>query len=1046
MEPVIFTSEEAFENSVIDNLRQHGWGHEPVLRYPTEEDLVNNWANILFKNNNEIDRLNGQKLTPSEMQQIIDQLVALGSPLARNAFINGKTLTIKRDNPNDVLHYGKEVSLKIFDQQQIAAGQSVYQIVQQPKFNARNSILPNRRGDLMLLINGMPVIHIELKKSNVAITQAVDQIRKYMHEGVFTKIFSLVQIFVAMNPAETVYFANPGTSDAFNPSFQFHWGDFNNNPVNDYREVISSLLSIPMAHQLVGFYTIADGGDGVLKVMRSYQFNAAQQITSVVRSHDWKRKNQRGGYIWHTTGSGKTMTSFKSAQLIADSGDADKVFFIMDRIELGVQSLNEYRNFAGGALTEQQRKKTVRGTEDTGELRKALTDKNYDGKLIVTSIQKMDILCKDRYLTEYELEYLKTQRIVFIIDECHRSTFGDMLSNIKDAFPYALFFGFTGTPIQLENEKKNSTTATLFGNELHRYSIADGIRDGNVLGFHPYKVSTFKEKDLRENVCLMKVKAKSIEEMRSDSEKSKMYDELFSSLPMCSIEDAGGNKIRGIEDEIPASQYNSDKHRRAVVEDILDNWDNVTNGGKFHAMLATSSIPEAIEYYRLFKEHKPTLKVALQVDANIDNEEGAIFKEDGLVESLSDYNRIYNKNFKLGDDYGFYRKDVAARLSHKDHYTGIQNKPEEQLNLLIVVSQMLTGFDSKWVNTLFLDKILVYENIIQAFSRTNRLFNKHEKPFGTIRYYRKPNTMEKNIEQAFDLYSGNRPKGLFVDNLDVNLCGMDQKYLEIQSIFETSGIPDFGQLPESVEVKGKFAKTFREFCNYLEAAKIQGFRWDKLLPSDYGYNSNEPLACDEQTYLKLVQRYKELSQRTDDGKTPEYPFDIDTYITEIRTEDIDSSYMDFHFNKWLLAREKGVEEDRALQELHQAYTSLSQEDQKYADVFISDIQSGSIDVEPGKSFRDYVTEYRQNAENQQLNQFCDRYGIDKKLLVQILSSRSSQLDINEFGRFDKLKKSADFTKTKAYFEDKLGHELSPIHVNMNLDRELRAFIKDGVMN
>ena len=385
-------------------------------------------------------------------------------------------------------------------------------------------------------------------------------------------------------------------------------------------------------------------------------------------------------------------------------------------------------------------------------------------------------------------------------------------------------------------------------------------------------------------------------------------------------------------------------------------------------------------------------------------------------------------------------------MSHKDHYTGIQNKPEEQLNLLIVVSQMLTGFDSKWVNTLFLDKILVYENIIQAFSRTNRLFNIHEKPFGTIRYYRKPNTMEKNIEQAFDLYSGNRPKGLFVDNLDVNLNGMDQKYLEIQSIFETSGIPDFGHLPESVEVKGKFAKTFREFCNYLEAAKIQGFRWDKLLPSDYSYNSNEPLACDEQTYLKLVQRYKELSQRTDGGSTPEYPFDIDAYITEMHTEAIDSGYMNFHFNKWMLAREKGAEEDRALQELHQAYASLSQEDQKYADVFISDIQSGSIDVEPGKSFRDYVTEYRQNTENQQLDQFCNRYGIDKKLLVQILSSRSSQLDINEFGRFDKLKKSADFTKTKAYFEDKLGHELSPIHVNMNLDRELRAFIKDGVIN
>jgi type I restriction enzyme R subunit len=228
-----FDNELTFEKELISVLSQYGW-EKDVIKNPSEEDLINNWANILFMNNREIDRLNNQSLTDSEMQQILEQIKALRTPLKLNGFINGKTVSIKRDNPNDKLHYGKEISLKIYDRMEIAAGTSKYQIVSQPKFKTQG-VLNDRRGDLLLLINGMPVIHIELKKSGIPVSQAVNQIEKYSREGVFRGLFSLVQIFVAMTPEESLYFSNPGEDNKFNSNFYFHWADFNNEPINDWK-------------------------------------------------------------------------------------------------------------------------------------------------------------------------------------------------------------------------------------------------------------------------------------------------------------------------------------------------------------------------------------------------------------------------------------------------------------------------------------------------------------------------------------------------------------------------------------------------------------------------------------------------------------------------------------------------------------------------------------------------------------------------------------------------------------------------------------------
>lgn len=557
----------------------------------------------------------------------IEQIENLRTPLKLNGFINGKSVSIVRDNPDDKLHLGKEVSLKIYDRREIAAGQSRYQIVQQPKFPTKSKLLNDRRGDLMLLINGMPVIHIELKKSGVPVSQAYHQIEKYAHEGIFTGLFSLVQIFVAMEPNETVYFANPGPDGKFNPDYYFHWADFNNEPINEWDKVASTLLSIPMAHQLIGFYTVADDSDGVLKVMRSYQYFAASAISDKVAKTKWEGNSQLGGYVWHTTGSGKTMTSFKSAQLIASSKDADKVIFLMDRIELGTQSLKEYRGFA-------DENESVQATENTGVLITKLKSTAPADTLIVTSIQKMSNI-KDEAggLNSSDIEYINHKRIVFIVDEAHRSTFGDMLITIKTTFPRAIFFGFTGTPIQEENQKKKNTTTTVFGNELHRYSIADGIRDKNVLGFDPYKVLTFKDKDVRRVVALEKAKAQTEEEAIADPAKSKVFYKYMDAeqVGMVGHYDKQGNYIKGIEDYIPSAQYETEEHTTTVVKDILENWVNLSHNSKFHAIFATSSIPEAINYYRMIKDMKPELKITALFDPNIDNSGGVAFKEEGLT-------------------------------------------------------------------------------------------------------------------------------------------------------------------------------------------------------------------------------------------------------------------------------------------------------------------------------------------------------------------------------------------------------------------------------
>lgn len=1057
---MIFKKEAEFEDALIKVLFNKGWSSE-VIMYPTEEDLIQNWANILFDNNQSIDRLNGCPLTSGEMQQILEQIKTLRTPLMLNKFINGKTISITRDNADDKLHFGKEVSLKIYDRKEIAAGQSRYQIARQPKFKASSKILNDRRGDIMLLINGMPVIHIELKRSGVPVSEACNQIQKYSHEGVFSGLFSLVQIFVAMTPDETLYFANPGSWDAFNPDYYFHWADFNNEVINDWKGIASNLISIPIAHQLIGFYTVADDTDGVLKVMRSYQYYAASAISDKVSKTKWGEGNQRGGFIWHTTGSGKTMTSFKSAQLIANSKDADKVVFLTDRIELGNQSYIEYNNFADDG-------ESVQKTEDTYVLITKLKSSAPADTLIVTSIQKMSNIKNDENgLNAHDIEEISKKRIVFIVDECHRSTFGEMLSTIKSTFPNAIFFGFTGTPIFEENQKKMSQTSTIFGGELHRYVLADGIRDKNVLGFDPRMVQTFKENDVRKQIALAEAKANNVEEAFADEKKREVFNKYMNDVPMAGYENDDGKYVKGVEDYLPNSQYIEPEHQNAVVNDICDNWSILSVNKKFHAIFATSSIPEAIEYYGLFKDKMPSLKVTCLFDPHISNEDGeykntykgkpvALFKEDGLVKILNDYNDMFGQDFTIPTHASF-KKDVSLRLAHKEKYSTITRTPEKMLDLLIVVDQMLTGFDSKWVNTLYMDKILQYENLIQAMSRTNRLFKSNEKPYGVIKYYRRPFTMKAYIDEAVKTYSGDKPTVLFVEKLPYNLKKLNVIYMDISEVFKSSGVSDFTKLPNDHAEKAKFAQLFKDFNHHLDAAKLQGFNWEQDIytfnDEETGLNETIKLDFGSNDFMALVQRYKELSNGNDDengnggSDGDDVPFDLVGYITEIDTGRIDAAYMNSRFEKYLKnLHQADITEEQlqaSLDELHKSFATLTQDEQKYAEIFLHDVQRGEVVVEDGKTLRDYITEYQYKAKNDQIHSFAVAFGLDEDLLKNMMQLNLTEANIDEFGRFDKLKQSVNKAAAKAFLEKIEGKVIIPPKVNMKVDKILRKFILTG---
>lgn len=1038
-----YTVEAEFEKDVVAKLNACGWkggsNYPFVLKYPSEADLIKNWANIIFEHNRK--ELNNVPLNQDEIDNLLLKIRGK-TPCEINRIINSKLIDLIRSNKADTENYNKTVYLEIYDRRKIQDGETVFQIAEQPIFERKTSMDHDRRGDLMLLINGMPLYHLELKKSDVPWEAAFNQLRLYHSEGIYSGFFSFVQVFVAMTPEETRYFANPGEYTKFNKGFAFKWAKERNVEVLEWEEFIHKFLYIPMAHEIIGFYTVPDKTDDTLKVLRSYQFNAVRSIRNKVSSHKdkWTDGIQTGGYIWNTTGSGKTMTSFKTAQIISEEGLCDKVVFLLDRIELGSQTLTEYKNFSDDTMD-------VQDTANTGKLwQRLLSDNNTPGvntKLIVTSIQKMSNLVPNEK-NKKDFEKLNKKKIVIIVDEAHRDTFGTMLSVIKTSFPNALLFGFTGTPIFEENKKviyskddsdsAEFTTADVFGDEFKdaTYTIANGIHDGNVLGFDPCMKLLNDDYEVRKAAGYRACGTNDEEKIYADESLTKCFQSYLNDKTMIEI-----------EKEIPASNYTgdtkeADEYRNAVVHDIVKNWNNVTVGGKFQGIFATSSIEQAFEYYKIFKEKAPKLKVTVLVDPSTDGAYGAE-KEIALKEIIADYNANFYKTEKFTlETYDQMKTNVSWRLAHKETFKNL--KKEQYLNLLIVVNQMLTGFDSKYVNVLYLDKILDYENLIQAMSRTNRIYG-NEKRHGIIHFYRKPHIMKKNVEDAVRTYSGENTQGVFVNKLPSNLKKMEETYSEIQNLFVKAGILDCSKLPEDEATVAKFVKLYNKFNAYLDAAKVQGFNWDKntyyVEESEVGKPEVTPTPAGDETtasikesvsfsvpkngFDTITQRYIEVGK---DGPGPGPgphivpPFELDIHLVENHMDKIDEAYLQKFFKAYIdsmKATGEGSEESKkALEELYSEFAKLSADHQRIAKNIISDIQTGKLNVDDEFSLGDLITKYAKDEQDNKTKEFCDNLGMDVSKFNQIANGINKD-NPDEGGKLSDLIKLADPEKAKAYF-------------------------------
>jgi len=477
----------------------------------------------------------------------------------------------------------------------------------------------------------------------------------------------------------------------------------------------------------------------------------------------------------------------------------------------------------------------------------------------------------------------------------------------------------------------------------------------------------------------------------------------------------------------------------------MDNWLIRSVNSKFHAILATSSIPEAIKYYKIFKEFNTNLNITAIFDPSDNNSNTAIDKIDGITEILTDYNNTFNKDYQIGQ-YASFKKDVCLRLAHKEPYLTIEKNPNEQLNLVIVVDQLLTGFDSKWINTLYMDKEQERKNLIQSISRTNRLFGP-EKPHGTIIFYRRPYSMIEKLHYAVGLYAGEEEFGLYVNKLDKNLQKMNFIFNEIKGLFESANIFEFEKNLDDIVWKRKFAKLFIEFNKYLDSAKIQGFRWNVLTYDFFDENTNKytvTLDFNETTYLILVQRYKELFIKTT-TTNPDLPYDINTHIIEIQTDSIDDEYMNSRFQIYLRILNNGDFEakEKALNDLHKTFAILSSIEQKYAKIFLHQVESGEIIVDNSKSFHEYITELHVKYNNDYIHKISLGLGINEEKFRNLILSGATNENINEFGRYDDLLNTIDINKTKIYLENRDNKEYTLREAKIQADKDLMQIILNG---
>lgn len=1046
-----YANELEFEKDFVSVLVKHGWKDGLLKNIPAHIDgkydpnhirsLEENFRKILDKNN--MQTLHNVPLSDTEFAAVMELVNNADTPVKANRFLNDQYVSIIRDGDSpDTERAGQSVSIMIFSHQAVGTGDSVYQIAEQVGFSTK-IVGQNRRGDVTLLINGLPIIHIELKKASAGIEKALDQVENYLKQDVFSGIMNTIQVFFAITPEDAVYFANYKGLQR-NDTFVFRWaGKRDRQIIKDWRVLCgegnkslgTAMLSIPEAHQFVSCYTVAEkrkgDQDGILKVMRYYQYHAVRAILDRTMLQKWDTVDPLGGICWCTTGGGKTLSSFKAGEAIVDQGFADKVVFVVDRRELDNQTADDYNSFA----------KIEDRVKQTGSSKKLFdmlkSDKTSD-QMIITSIQKLqNIAREDKRRWSCDLKEIQKKRVVFIIDEAQRSQFGEMHKAIKSVFPTALYFGFTGTPIMGgDSDNSMNNTKAVFGNYISIYTIADGIKDKNVLGFAPKMINTYDDSELRKAVALRQANALSEDEAFGDPKKEKVY-KYFMQLPMNSeYRDENGSLCRGIESYIPNGHYNNDDHRNKVIEFIKSEWNiisTVRNKPKFHAMLSVPSVNEVISYYHCFKTSDFDVKVTALFDTNNSEDSTQTERINALDEVISDYEAMFDIKFSRDTDgIQAFKKDVMDRLAHKGTYSKLnfESNSNGTIDIVIVDEQLLVGYDSKYVNTLYLDRVLESHKLIQAISRTNRVLNEDEKPFGNVRFFRKGYTMKDNLKEALRQYCEGDNSYAEVDDVSVCIEKMNNVFEKIKNIFESDHIKNFSRLPQNNADKMKFKELFKSLKQGLNAVRLQGgftvhsvgddLIWDKSDDSnkDEAKAYIEDLSFDCNVYNILNMRYMDTTDRQSGTiSAAGTGFAIDTYMSEVELERIDSDYLERNFRIAApiladLATDES-EKLRIIKDLTDNFGRLSALEQKHASAVLEEIKAGELSVELGKSFKAYILEHICKRRYEEVTAMSLKYGVNSERLQHLCERNPDETSLNEGMEFDSMIDSGYYANFKS---------------------------------
>lgn len=861
-------------------LKTRLWKYEPDIR--TTDQLWMNFKTILEQHNqNTLDH----ELSAVEFAQVKRQISELRTPYEAGQFLYGlngvSQIEIDLDD-------GRHVFLTVFDQKQIGAGDTVYQVVNQIERPAVITGKIDRRFDTTLLINGLPIIQIEEKRDTLDVDKALNQMHQYIDENQYRDIFSTLQILVAITPNNVKYMANT-TSEQFNKDFAFNWqrrGD--NSIVRNWQEFADSMLSIPMAHQMSTNYMILDGTKNkqALKVMRPYQVYATQRVIEGIKRLDFDSGEKKVGYVWHTTGSGKTITSFKTAWLASRMPKVDKVVFVVDRIALTNQTKDSYGAYdPDGSLDEIGNTSSVQGTDSTNDLSRKLRSK--DNTIIVTSVQKLGTLVKRKSYKAPD------KNIVFIVDEAHRSTGGNNFAMIQKAFPKSAWVGYTGTPM-FDETTNGLRTEDIFGKLLHSYTIREAIADRNVLGFKVDFETTIDR------------------EQMVDKYLPAFYREKYPSWTEEQIREKIANLTpEDMDDTIEPSFYDeNDEHVRLVVADIFKNWRNRSNDGKYNALFTThvgggkASTPMAMMYFREFQRVNKhnletgglTLKVAVTFSQNSSNNDSQLESNRGLYEAIQAYNQEFGSNFGM-DNVAGYTEEVTARLNKT-----ISDK--NYLDIVIVVDQLLTGFDAPELNTLYVDRTLKGAALIQAYSRTNRVADMIEKPWGRVINYRWPAQNEKLMNDALAIYAdknsavlSEEEKRLLNEDSGITAQSFTKIFDEVKRV--VSDLRDltmqFQQLPPSEKKKEEMVGMLREYT--IGMAKLKQYDPSESDGELTGFDYNDPdglinalgMTSDNEKMLTTVLT-NELRQYL--AKKSHLPVhQIDLRMTHVKDVKIDYDYL-----------------------------------------------------------------------------------------------------------------------------------------------------------